>query len=820
MMALRHAVVEFAMLAAVTAQVAPPAVQREILQDAVRSTAERVRALGALQDQGAFDVPLALAMLGDTDERLAGAAAAILRHEWLEFPAALQRGLLAQRRAALCLLRELAMAPRPAARQFVREFLLREDLSPGERCLALAARGEPLRGGEVGEIVSALLEDEVAAETYAATALLEPASADALAGRLHALLDRRELPVARILPLLERMSPRGHAALLAVARSLSADEADELCQFLLQTAPAVVHQQTAAMLDGRGPLLGCLLLQAEKVLDQPPRRLRLLRVLADPAASPALAERAFAALVAARCVEPEVLAFAARDDERRMERHAQLLEAAVEELREETLLDWLAADPELMRATLTALQRRSLSPRLERAVLDLVVEVGIPVGPAMTQAVVLLLQRGRAESIDRLQVLLLAKPELARHVDFLWRRNDAFVIDLLKLWLARANAAAAEGEDVLRWQHELQLALCARGQREGLPALVAAAGTFAPSFVRRCAELAAAPGEAEALQLLRLASEAKDELAGELVAWAASCRSAAVEQQLRALWSVPEIGEREEAALWAWAAGPGRESLAEHLQAALRKAPLHERDEWLAYAWIGNLPEPLDAPALRLLAELALMGGLGDLTAEAQRAARWPDGRGGFTLVASVAERLREALPLPTAGAFGAVARRLQQQDLAAQLVRQRVLVLWHRLAGNPAMLDAVGGATAPLLLAIADPSAIGEGAAHALAGKAAYQRREFAAADAHARLAIAGLLRDPSQLPHARLCLGDRAPSRGEDGWAALAALPWLCAAHLAQAAGDAERFAKARAAAYEFGGADLATRALIQSLPVELPR
>lgn len=816
----RHGSVAIALVAGLAAQVAPPAVQLEILRDANRPTAERVRALGALQEQGAFEVPLALAILGDADERLAGAAAAILRHEWLEFPAALERGLLTQRMAAVRLLRELAMAPRPAARLLVSQFLRRDDLSPGERCLALAARGEPLRGAEVGEIVAALLEDEVAAETYAATALLQPASADAMAGRLHAMLDQRQLPVGRILPLLERMSPRGHAALLAASRSLPAEAAEELCQFLLQTAPEAVHQQAAAMLDGNEPLLACFLLQAEKVLQQPQRRERLLAVLQEETAAAELAERAFTALVAARCVDPRVLAFAARDPGRRLERHARLLDDAAQALPEAVLLEWLAADPELVELTLAALLRRDLTPRLERAVLDLLIEVQIPVGPAMTQAVAVILQRGQAKSIDRLQGLLLAKPELARHVDLFWRRNEPFVVDLLKLWLARAVAAAATGEDVQPWLLELQLALCARGHREGLSALVDGAAAFTPAFARRCAELAVAPEEAAALQLLRLAGEAKDELAGELVAWAATCRSPVVEQQLRALWSVPEIGEREDAALWAWAAGPGRESLAEHLRVALHNPPLQERDEWLAYAWIGNLPEPLDAPALRLLAELALKGGLGDLAAEAQRAARWPDGRGGFTLVAAVAERLRGAMPRPAAGAFAAVARQLLQDGLAPQLVRQRVLVLWHRLGVDLAMLEAVGGATAPLLLAIGDPTGFGDGAGHALVAKAMFQRGEHANAAAHARAAIAGLLRDPAQLAQARLCLGDRAPSRGEDGWAALAALPWLCAAQLALAAGDADGFAKARAAAYEFGGADLATRTLIQSLPLELPR
>lgn len=807
-------------LAPLGAQVAPPAVQEAIVQDVARTSAERVRALSALQDQGALPVPLLLAVLGDADARLAGAAAAILRHEWLEFPAPLLQGLLANRRAAVCLLHELAMAPRPAARPFVREFLLRQDLSPGERCLALAARGEPLRGAEVGEIVAALLEDQVAVETYAASALLEPASADALAGRLHALLDRGELPVARILPLLERMSPRGHAALLAAARSLPADEADELCQFLLQTAPAAVHQRTAAMLDGSEPLVACFLLQAEKVLNQAPRRARLLAVLEDPAAPPGLAERAFAALVAAGCVEPAVLAFAARDDQRRMERHGLLLGAAAEQLPEATLREWLQADPELMLATLGALQHRTLGPGLERAVLDLLLEVRIPVGLAMTQAAALILRRGGAEAIDALQVPLLENAQLASQVDLLWRRQEPFVIDSLQRWLARATVAAAAGNEVSRWLEELRLALCARGHRDGLPALVADASTYPAAFARRCAELAGPPSEEQALHLLDVAKEAQHELAGELVAWAATCRSPAVEQRLRQIWSAPEIDEREESALWAWAAGPGRESLAEHLRAVLQQPPLGERDEWMAYAWIGNLPEPLDAPALQLLAELALQGGLGDLAAEAQRAARWPDGRGGFTLVAAVAERLREVKPLPAAGAFGAVARRLLAAGQAPQLVRQRLLVLWHRLAGNAPVLEAVGGATAPLLLAIPDPSGIGDGAAHALAAKAAHRRREYAVAGAHALAAIAGLLRDPRQLAHARLCLGDRAPSRGEDGWAALAALPWLCAAQQALAAADAEVFAKARAAAYELGGADLATRTLIESLPLELPR
>jgi hypothetical protein len=391
-------------LAPLGAQVAPPAVQEAIVQDVARTSAERVRALSALQDQGALPVPLLLTVLGDADARLAGAAAAILRHEWLEFPAPLLQGLVANRRAAVCLLRELAMAPRPAARPFVREFLLRQDLSPGERCLALAARGEPLRGAEVGEIVAALLEDQVAAETYAASALLEPASADALAGRLHALLDRgncrwadpaaARTHVARVV-----MLPCWRRAQLAGGRS-----GRVVPVFAADSAGGGAPAHGCAMLDGSEPLLACFLLQAEKVLQQAQRRERLLAVLEDPAAPPGLAERAFAALVAAGCVEPAVLAFAASDDQ---PAHGTARpccwELPLSNCRKQTLREWLQADPELMLdAGRVAASRPGARVRARGA--GFAAGGQIPVGLAMTQAALpLILRRGGAEAIDALQ---------------------------------------------------------------------------------------------------------------------------------------------------------------------------------------------------------------------------------------------------------------------------------------------------------------------------------------------------------------------------------------------------------------------------------
>lgn len=822
-------------LAPLLAQQPAAELLRATVRDAARHSGDRCAALAALQDHGALDVATVLAALADEEQSLSLTAAAIVRHEWRELPAALFAGFAAAPAAAVPLLRELAIAPRPAAAAWVGTWRDRAETSLDQRCLALAATGTELRAEDGKLLLAGLVDEDAFDGVHAAAGLLPPALADALLGKLHALLLQGTISVGRALPVLDRLSPQGYERLLGLAVTLPPAVGEELCLHLLQREVPAYAARAAAALDAQIPLEPLWLLRPGPLLvDQPARCERLLALLAEPKTAPELARRAFDALLDAAELAPlpiddRLLDFALQHAPERLGRLRRLLAVLVARLPEARLLAWLDLDPELAQLVALALARRpQLGERLEQALAQTVGSVDFVEGPFLEPVARALLQHGSEAVVDRIWPRLRSAPRFLDFVETIALRKAPFVHELLLEELAAPvegaasdggapDAAAVAAAEARR--DAVRLALCAQGDRRQLEALVEHAKTADAMFVRRCGYHARPLDERLALQLLDAAEVAEDDLAAELIVWAATVPGEAVAARLVGWWQAEEPSERQEAALRALVAGPHRARMQQDLQQALAAGPLAERQEQLAFEVIAALPQPLLAADVELLASLAILPPLHDAEGEVRRAKRWPDGRFGFPLVAAVAQRLRGAAPDLVATAFAAAAAKAAAGAPAA-VSRQRLLVLWRSLEADRSLQAVVGEATAALLLATPHPQDLGAGPAHWFLAQAAARRGEHAACAEHARAAAAGLLRLPGERRTARLFLGERDPAAGDDPWAALAALPHLAALRAALAAGDRAAARTAAAAAAEFAGRDRATATDLENSATEIDR
>lgn len=803
------------------------AADRAALLDRAREPEQRLAALVRLQDRGQLDVTAAVAAMAGGDDEVARSAASIVRHEWVELPDALFRGLDDVPAAARALLQELAVAPRPAASAWAAG---RRAASPGrtldDRLLAIAASGLPLRAVDAELVLQALVDGEAGDGVRAALAVLPPPLADAQLGRLHAAFAAGRLDVARVAPLLDRLSPRGLRQLLGPIVALPPELATALCEHLQQMAPELLAERVAAALDDPNELTTCWLPYAAPHLDVPARRERLLALLADPKEAPQRRDYAFLALATARCVLPPVLAFATEEAASMLERVRRLLSSATDELPTQVLLDWLSADEKLAAATVAALStRRQLPDAVAMRLVDDLRAAGVPNGRYLFPAAMAVVLRGPEASVRALWPVLQGDPGFAEFVDALARRPEAFAGELLAAGFPPAIGTPVEQVA------PVALALAARGAPAAIAWLLERAPAQPASFVRRCAHHVPTPPAEGGRALLavagwsptaRTASAIDEEACVELVAWAAGAvADAEVAATLHTVWTAagdaPTDEELREVALRALLRSPQRDALVAELRTALAAGPLPERFGSLAYEVLTGMHERLEPAELALCVDLVLLQPRTDPEREAEAVARWPLGTSGFPLVAAVAQRLRGNEPAAVGAAFAAAVPAVLADPRHRTIALQRLLLLWRALGYDDALQAAVGAATAPLALAVARPED-GEllGPVHWFAAHEAIARGDLPAAAQRAQAAVAGLLRLPAQRGHARVFLGERDPGRGVDPWAALAALPHRLAADRAQAAGDADGQAAACTRIREFAGRDHATLA---SLPPLLP-
>lgn len=805
-----------------------PAQQRapcDVVLDVAADAEARCRALAELQVAGALDVPTALAVLGGADETVAATAAAIVRHSWPVLPPELLQGLDGDPAAARRFLRELAVAPRPAAAAWS-ETRIAE--APGrlldDRCLALAARGRPLTAADADPLLRALAAGDTGEGWRAAVQLLPSGLADQLVGRVHALLLQAQIDVAAAVPLFERTSGVGVQQLLGIAATLPLEVGEAICDHTAQRDPAAVRERARAALDGEAPLEALWLRYAAPLLDRPERRERLLAALQDAAAPMPLQQRAYEALLAAHVDDARLVRWALAGDGERLANLARLLDAEVDALPASLLADWLVADPELARLTVRALvRRRELGPEIERVLLQCFAGA-VAEGPFLPAAATALLQCGSEAAVAAVWPQLRSSTLFGDYVDTLARRRAPFVHQLLLLELDADPAADVSAAVRDRQLDAVRLGLVAQGDLRQLGRLVDHAPRATPTFVRRCAHHARPLAAPLALQLLdRLPDVTDVDLAGELAAWAASCGDDEVLVRMQRLWRADGDSEMaamlREVALRALAQGPARTGLVATLRAALAAGPLPEVLEPLPFELIATMAEPPAADDLLLLAELALRPPLADPQRERELAARWPDGRYGFPVLAAIGRRLLGSDPAIAARPFAEVAAAIAADPRHEAVSRQRLLVLWRVLERDRDLQRAVGAATAALCLSVPAADGLADGPAHWFLQHAAAGRADFAGAAQHARAAIGGLLWSAAQRSQARLFLGERDPGAGDDPWAALAAAPHRYDLLAARAAGDAAAAAHAAALVREFAGHDRATLAALDPPPAKDP-
>jgi len=778
----------------------------------------RCRALALAQDRGELTIGMVVEALADDDEEVARTAAAIVRHEWLELPPALFAALDARPLAAAAFLRELAVAPRPAAAEWVG---LRAADIPGrtrdERCLALAAK-PAWQPADVEVVVAAVLAGDAGEGMRAAIAVMPPFLASLGLGRLASAVQTGQLAAESLLPWFDRVPDRGLFAVLALTFGMSDAQAASLLRALHERSPELVRKEAAGNLDGDTSLAPRWLPFVGPLLDRPSRIARVDALLADGAADPATRELALRALLDGRVVTDRLLAAADGadgDDGPHGIVRARLLDAAIDRIPASTVLAWL--DSDCATATVRALTRRqALEPALERELLRRLREAGTVDGAFCGPAAEAIVLHGSAEAVADLWPLLRGSAAFDQFVDLAARRKAPFLHELLLTELATKPDDVAP-EVRARQLQAVALALAARGDRRELQRLVAAARTADAAFVRRCAHWVRPLPAAEAMDLLATAARVADDRAAELVAWAAAAApDADVQAALLSLWrapsTTPAAEELREAAVHALVAGPGRSALIAELRAALAAGPLPDAHEALAYALVGSMPSPPSAEDLELAGDLVLLQPRRDPEREALLGERWPDGAHGFPLVAAVANALGAA-DAPTV-------RAVFKQAVAAALAhprhrgiaRGRLLVLWRVLQRFPDLQRAVGEVTALLLLALPGAAdAPGNGAAHWFARHAAAADGDHDAAGRHAAAAVRHLLRLPSHRAETRWCVGERDPGAGLDAWAALAAAPHHHARLAALARGDDAAATAAARAVREFAGHDAATLATL---------
>ncbi len=789
---------------------------RAVLADAEASSGDRCAALSVLQDRGDLDVPTALAALAGDDEDVAATVVAIVRHEWLSLPDEMRRGLDARPVAARRLLRELAIAPRPSFVDWVVHWFERgADRSDDDRCLALAARGTPLAPADADFVWRAIAAGGAGDGPRFAIAFVPTDRVDAWIGRMYELIEREPGAVDALGPLFDRLSTGGVRQLLGLVETLPEASARVVCTRILERSPDLVIERARSMLDGDGPVGGPWLDYAAPLLDDRRRRDRVLAVVADPASDESLRERAFEVLLSAKAVDAPVLHHAVS----RPDTLARLLSRAVDRVPGDVLVSWLGDDAAVSAVTAAALvHRQQLGDDVERRLVDILLEREWASGTFFDAIAAALVAHASEAALDRAWPRLRAASAWRPIFDTLGRRREPFVHELLVAELAAKPPEGLSAEAIGERLDAVRLALVAVGDRSQLAELVAGSKGRSATFVSRCAHHARPlPAPLAAIALDGALSVQDPDVAMALLEWAAATDDPAITDRLWRLVDEPaqaiEGEALREVAVRALAAGSGRQRLVERLQKAYAAGPLPDLLESVPFEIVASTPVPLSPADARFLADLTLRPPLSDPELERDQRLRWPDGRFGFRLVAAVAQRLRGGEPDVVREAFRAAVAAVREDPRWIEISRQRLLVLWRSLEVDRELMAVVAEPTAPLLLALPDPDHTGGGPANWFAMNASAAAGDDLAAVKHARAAIAGLLRLPSERSTARLFLGEREPASGRDPWAALSAAPHRFAFCRAVARGDDSAAAATAALVREFAGRDTAALAEIPS-------
>ena len=845
-----------AVLVCALAAVAAPAqtvidVNRGTVHGAGNSAKARLDALCGLLDAGALDAETAAVAMGATDERLAAAAVAIVRHQLFPLPPELFAALDRAPRAAGRFLAELAIAPRPAAAAWVTQWMGAPERTPEERCLALAARGTAFTSDDAKGFLDAMLAGAASDGWHAALAVLPANLADGLLGKLHQALLAEKLTLEQLLAVCDRMSPAGVQRLLGLAVMLPPPSAHAVLRHVHSTQPAVLRERIAAVLDGTGAVEELWLPFAGPLLDRGARRERV-RALLAPSLPATTRQLAFEALVDAQVVDAAELEFAIGEEDQaiRLQRVAYLLDKALDALPDAVLLQWLVTDVGLADAVLAELpRRRALGAELSRHLFTQLQQAGTIDGRFFRPAAQAVVAHGDEAAVRALWPLVRLSAAFDEFVITVVVRKAPFGRQLLAEDL-RAEPVGVTAAVRAAHRREAALGLAMLGDRSALPDIVRDADACTADFLRRCAALGT-PLEPDLahrlLDLLRVPRLAvspddaarwrevtprakrpiDDVVAFELFAWAATAvGDASISERLRHFAAAPAatdvLRDLQAEVLAPLARGALRPQLVAELRASLAAGPLDARSEALATAVLDSMASPLDADSLRLCADLVLVPPRVDRDGEAERVARGADGRSGFRLVAAVAHRLRGADPAAVETAFAAAAAEACAAAGGPGATATRARALFVALVRDPDVRFAVGYGLLPWLQAID----VGQHEVWPVLVAAwwstvrAFERGDLAAAAGAPGLAVR-LLHEPIGDPDLRRdLLGERDPGAGSDPFAALACLPHRIAHAVAVAAGDSQAAAEALARVREFAGRDAATLATLPSSVLETPR
>ena len=766
------------------------------VRDASREATARVAALSALQGARDLDSAVLAEALSSGVPTLSACAAAILRHEWLQWPSEILDAANASTSGMRALMQELALAPRPSLASWVEGACRNDD--PSVRALALAARVAPPSREEASWLLARLAADDDRTPSLAVQRI-EAAVADRLVGELHGHLAGGAVP-SRVVEFCDRLSPKGLEQLVGVASTLEVEVAAPFLDLLALRKSPALQETMRAMVDGEIPADPVLVRRAGSLLTDEDRRARASAWMRSAVEAPrderaqALGLAAFEAALDANHVDDAALAFARAGGESRLRR---LLDGGAEWPEGVGDADdgsWLLVVKALARrgiplpADLDARARVFLDERLADAAAQSDLRV-------VTQA----LARLANESALPLLVRACAKDaECARAaVDALLDRKDPVGAVMLESLLADLRATGAEGyapaADVV------DLVQLERGTRNSddarFDALFERLAQCKPRTIERIASACPQLSDARWRQVLAAfdaaTGTAKERISRHLTmcplddAVVALRRAHAAETDTDLKLSFYERRLRTKDRTELVASGRGAFGVDV------------DRDDDFVFAVLATMGKPLADADLQFL-DWLMFDAPGKDPREASRA-KDPRSRGAFPESAAVANVLLRD-PDNGARAFTSAASRVAN---AASLggSRRRYVELWEALQRDAVLLDRIGRATASFVLAIPDASLRGEAAASLYAAREASARGEHEEAGRRYGRAIAGLLRDPEDESEARIHLGVRAPLEGHDPHAALAAQPFLCRA---RAATDPAQARAALAIAAELAGRD----------------
>lgn len=786
-----------------------------VARSAVEPPSRRIGALSSLQGMAQLDAGVVAEALSDGDEHVAAAAAAILRHEWGDWPSEVVDAVSASRQAAVAVLRELALAPRPGLDALVVRLAQHSD--PDVRALALAARLAPPVREEAEWLLGRCAGSD---DRTASLAIQRIASADAdqLVGALHALL-LGGAPVERIGAFLDRMSQKGVDQLLGVASGLDASAASPLFDYLAQRRSSALGERIRAMVDGEIPMDPCLLRRAGAMLDTPERRARVYSCFEAATSAPAdegarrLALAAFEAAIDGKRMDAAVVAFAKAGGGQRLQMLARGDASAAAPAFGS---DWegaaMAGGQGLWLVVAKACAQRG-APLPADLDTQLRAFVDANAGVAKSRDEV----RVAAESLARLSgedvLPLLARavaddPACARLVVLaLVRRQDPVGAVMLHSLLADMQAAdaasfasAADATEVVLLESKACGADDAR-----CDGVFTRLGSADPAIVERLAAACPSLSDARWQQVLAAFGAANGRSKALLGRWISACPLDSALTTLRAAHAAT-LDQDDKLTLYeCLLRTTDRRDLVERGMKAFG-ADADADDDFL-FAALATMQQPLSQGDVALI-EWAMFDAPGRDGRESKRA-QDPRSRGVFPEVAAIANAILRD-PANGARAFDGARARVAGAP-GSGVSRRRFLELWAGLQRDAALLDRVGRATATFALALPAQDGEGEAAAALYAARDASSRGEHGKAESLFRSAIAGLLRDPGAESEARVHLGVRAPFEGEDAYAALAAAPALCRA---RAAKDPAAARAAVQLARELSGRDMATQREIDAI------